>query len=64
MNFNWGRRQRTQVVILQTAAYTCSVDGEDVTLDLVAQLGLEVTQLLLEHCQCRHDDGLWSQGAA
>ena len=50
--------------ILQTAAYTCSVDGEDITLNLVAQLGLEVTQLLLEHCQCRHDDGLWSQGAA
>jgi len=40
-----------------------SVDGENVTLDLVAQLGLEVTQLLLEHCQRRHDNGLRSQGA-
>lgn len=39
-----------------------SVDGEDVALDLMAQLGLQVAQLLLQDGQCRHDDGLRPQG--
>lgn len=39
-----------------------SVDGEHVALDLVAQLSLQVTKLLLQDGQRRHDDGLWSQG--
>lgn len=42
----------------------CSVDGEHVALDLVAQLSLQVAQLLLEDRQRRHDDGLRSQRAA
>lgn len=29
-----------------------SVDGEHITLDLMAQLGLQVTQLFLEDSQC------------
>lgn len=41
-----------------------SVDGKDVALDLVAELGLQVTQLLLQHRQGRHDDGLRPQRAA
>lgn len=36
-----------------------SVDGEHIALDLMAQLGLQVTQLFLEDSQCRHDDVLW-----
>ena len=63
INFNWGETKNSSGDPT-TVAYACSVDGEDITLDLMAQLGLEVTQLLLQHCQCRHDDGLWSQGAA
>lgn len=41
-----------------------SVYSEDVTLDLMAQLGLEVTQLLLQAGQCREDDGFGAQRAA
>lgn len=40
-----------------------SVNGEDVALDLVAQLSLKVTQLLLEDGQRWHDDGFWPQRA-
>ena len=40
------------------------VDGKHVTLDLVAQLRLQVAQLLLQHGQRRHDDGLRPQRAA
>lgn len=40
------------------------VDDQYVVLDLVAQLGLEVTQLLLQDSQRWHDNGLWPQGAA
>lgn len=45
-------------------ANAASVDGEDVTLDLVAQLRLQVAQFLLEDGQRRHDDGFRSQRAA
>lgn len=41
-----------------------SVDDQYVVLDLVAQLGLEVTQLLLQDSQRWHDNGLRPQGAA
>lgn len=41
-----------------------SVDGEHVALDLVAQLSLQVAQLLLQDSQRRHDDGLRPQRAA
>lgn len=40
-----------------------SVDSENVALDLVAQLSLQVAQLLLENSQRWHDDGLRSQRA-
>lgn len=40
-----------------------SVYGQHVTLDLVAQLGLEIAQFLLQARQRREDDGLRTQGA-
>lgn len=40
------------------------VDDQYVVLDLMAQLGLEVTQLLLQDSQRWHDNGLRPQGAA
>lgn len=52
-----------QTKTFPTISTQLSVDGENVTLDLMAQLGLEVAELLLEHRQRRHDNGFWSQGA-
>lgn len=40
------------------------VDGEDVALDLVAQLGLQVAQFSLQDSQRWQNDGLWPEGAA
>lgn len=41
-----------------------SVDGEHVTLDLVAQLSLQITQLLFQDSERWHDDGLRAQRTA
>lgn len=41
-----------------------SVYSEDIALNLMAQLGLEVTQFLLQARQRRENDGFWAQRSA
>lgn len=48
----------------ENSGSAASVDGEHVALDFMAQLCLQVTQLLFEHGQRWHDNGFRTQGAA